>query len=86
MGETFLAINVTVMQLSLNVLLVMDCVTARCGSQVQPTKMTLAPQRVVSSSEVRASDLEHGGSWGRIPSGAPLMVDSLHLPLFPLLY
>ena len=41
MSETFLAINVTVIQLSLNVLLVMDCVTARCGSQVQPTKMTL---------------------------------------------
>ena len=38
MSETFLAINVTVIQLSLNVLLVMDCVTARCGSQVQPTK------------------------------------------------
>ena len=67
----------------------MVCVTARCGSQVQPTKMTLARQRVLSSSEVRASDLEHGGSWVRIPSGAqiflcPLMVDSLHLPLFPL--
>ena len=44
MSETFLAINVTVIQLSLNVLLVMDCVTARCGSQVQPTKMTLARQ------------------------------------------
>ena len=28
-----------VIQLSLNVLLVMDCVTARCGSQVQPTKI-----------------------------------------------
>ena len=67
----------------------MDCVTARRGSQVQPTKMTLVRQRVLSSSEVRASDLEHGGSWVRIPSGAqiflcPLMVDSLHLPLFPL--
>ena len=38
----------------------MDCVTARCGSQVHiPTKMTLAGQRVLSSSEVRASDLEH---------------------------
>ena len=59
MGETFLTINVTVS--CLNVLLVMDCVTARCGSQVQPTKMTLARQRVVSSSEARASDLEHGG-------------------------
>ena len=67
----------------------MDCVTARRGSQVQPTKMTLVRQRVLSSSEARASDLEHGGSWVRIPSGAqiflcPLMVDSLHLPLFPL--
>ena len=72
MGETFLAINVTVIQLSLNVLLVMDCVTARCGSQVQPTKMTLARQRVLSGSEVRASDLEHGGSWVRIPSGAQI--------------
>ena len=59
-------------QLSLNVLLVMDCVTARCGSQVQPTKMTLARQRVLSSSEVRASDLEHGGSWVRIPSVAQI--------------
>ena len=67
----------------------MDCVTARRGSQVQPTKMTLVRQRVLSSSEARASDLEHGGSWVRIPTGAqiflcPLMVDSLHLPLFPL--
>ena len=75
-------------QLSLNVLLVMDCVTARCGSQVQPTKMTLARQRVLSNSEVRASDLEHRGSRVRNPSGAqiflcPRMVDSLHLPLFP---
>ena len=71
----------------------MDCVTARYGLQVQPTKMTLARQRNLSSSEVRASDLEHGGSWVRIPSGrgsdfflCPLMIDSLHLPLFPLLY
>ena len=48
-------------QLSLKVLLVMDCVTARYGSQVQPIKMTLARQRVVSSSEVRASALELGG-------------------------
>ena len=60
----------------------MDCVTARRGSQVQPTKMTLVRQRVLSSSEARASDLEHGGSWVRIPTGAqiflcPLMVDSL---------
>ena len=55
-----------------DVLLVMDCVTARCGSQVQPTKMTLARQPVLSSSEVRASDLEHGGSWVRIPSGAQI--------------
>ena len=54
------------------VLPVMDCVTARCGSQDQPTKMTLARQRVLSSSEVRASDLEHGGSWVRIPSGAQI--------------
>ena len=45
---------------------------ARCGSQVQPTKMTLVRQRVLSSSEVRASDLEHGGSWVRIPSGAQI--------------
>ena len=59
-------------QLSLNVLLVMDCVTARCGSQVQPTKMTLARQQVLSSSEVRASDLEHAGSWVRIPSLAQI--------------
>ena len=34
--------------------------------------MTLARQRVLSSSEVRASDLEHGGSWVRIPSGAQI--------------
>ena len=50
----------------------MDCVTARCGTQVQLTKMTLACQRVLSSSEVRASDLEHGGSWVRIPSRAQI--------------
>ena len=48
------------------------CVTVRCGSQVQPTKMTLARQRVLSSSEVRASELEHGGLWVRIPSGAQI--------------
>ena len=53
--------------LNLNVLLLMDCVPARCGSPVQPTKMTLARQRVLSSSEVRASDLEHRGSRVRIP-------------------
>ena len=35
-------------------------------------KMALARQRVLSSSEVRASDLEHGGSWVRIPSGAQI--------------
>ena len=61
-----------VIQLSLNVLLVMDCVTARCGSQGQPTKMTLACQWVLSSSEFRASNLEHGGSWVRVPSGAQI--------------
>ena len=55
MSETFLAINVTVIQLSLNVLLVMDCVTARCSSQAQPTKMTLSRRGVLSSSVVRAS-------------------------------
>ena len=37
---------------------------------VWPRDATLARQRVLSSSEVRASDLEHGGSWVRIPSGA----------------
>ena len=58
------------MQLSLNVFLVMDCVTAWCGSQVQATKMTLARQRVLSNSEIKTSDLEHRGSWVRIPSGA----------------
>ena len=51
---------------------VMDCVNARCGTQVQPTKMTLARQRVLSSTEVRASDLGHGGSWVWIPSGAQI--------------
>ena len=72
MSETFLTINMTVIQLSLKVLLVMDCVTARCSSQVQPIKMTLARQRVVSSSEVRTSALELGGSWVRIPPGAQI--------------
>ena len=61
-----------------NVLLVMDCVTARCGSQVHPTKMTLAHQRVLSNSEVRASDLEQGGSWVQIPSGAEIFSVSSH--------
>ena len=65
-------------QLSLNVLLVMDCVTTRYASQVQPTKMTLARQPVPSSSEVRASDLEHGGSWVRIPSGAQIFSASFY--------
>ena len=32
--------------------------------------MTLTRQQVLSNSEVRASDLEHGGSRVRIPSGA----------------
>ena len=31
-----------------------------------------ARQQVLSSSEVRACDLEHGGSWVRIPSGAQI--------------
>ena len=35
-------------------------------------KQRIARQRVLSSSEVRASDLEHGGSWVRIPSGAQI--------------
>ena len=61
-------------------------VTARCGSQVQPTKMTLARQRVLSSSEVRASDLEHGGSWVRIPSGAQIFSVLLRLILYISLY
>ena len=38
----------------------------------QPTKMTLARQRGLSSSMVRASDLEHGVSWVRISSGAQI--------------
>ena len=38
-------------QLNLNVLLVIDFVTTRCGSQVQTTKMTIARQQVLSSSE-----------------------------------
>ena len=37
-----------------------------------PQKMTIARQRVLSGSEVRASDLEHGGSWIRIPAGAQI--------------
>ena len=60
------------MQLSLNVVLVMDCVTARWGTQVQPTKMTLAHQQVLSSLEVTAFDLEHRGLWVQIPSGAQI--------------
>ena len=65
----------------------MDCVTAWCGSQVQPTKMILARQRVLSSSEVRASDLELGGSWVRISSGAQIFsVSSYGLILYISLY
>ena len=60
------------MQLSLSELLVMDCVTAWCGWQVQPTKITLPRQWVISSLEVRASDIEHGGSWVPITSGAQI--------------
>ena len=52
--------------------------------------MTLARQRVLSSSMVGASGIEHERSWVRMPSAAqifvcPLMVDSLYLPLFPVL-
>ena len=65
---------------------VMDCVTARCGTQVQPTIMTLARQRVPSSSEVRASDLEHGGPWVRIPSGAQIFFCVLLWILYISLY
>ena len=36
------------------------------------TSMTLARQRVLSSSEVRASDPEHGRWWVRIPPGAQI--------------
>ena len=80
MSETFLTILCDcVIQLSLNGLLVMDCVTARCGSQVRPTKMTLTRQRVLGSSEVRASDLEHGGSWVRILVWELSIVSSLSL-------
>ena len=79
MGEIFLTINATV-------LLMMDCVTARCGSQVQPAKMTLARLRVLSSSEVRASDLEHGGTWVRIPSEAQIFCVLLRLILYISLY
>ena len=88
MGETFLTINVTVwsIQLSLNVLLVMDCVTAWCSSQVQPTNITLAHQWVLSSSEVRASNLEHGGLWVQIPSGAQNFSVSSWLILYISLY
>ena len=119
-AEAFLAINVTLwctninhkgLQLSLNVLLVMDCATTWCGSQVQPTKMIQrvlssselraqssgvrsqesgvlrARQRVLSSSEVGTSDLEHGGSWVVIPSGAQiffcvLLWLILYIPLY----
>ena len=34
---------------------------------------TLAHHRVSSSSVVRASALDHGGSWVRIPSGARIL-------------
>ena len=69
----------------------MDCVTAKCGSQVQPTKMTLTRQQVLSSSGVRA----YGSRTRRVVGSNPIwgsdffcvlfMVDSLDLPLFPLL-
>ena len=57
--------------------------TGKCKKK----KKTLARQRVLSSSEVRASDLEHGGSWVRIPSGAQIFFCVLlHLPVFFLKY
>ena len=64
-------------------MLVMDCVTARCGSQVQPTKMTLAYQPVLSSSE-NTEGRGFESHMGLRFFLCPLMVDSLHLPLFPL--
>ena len=49
---------------------------------VSPThKNDIAPQRVLSSSVVRAS--KHGGLWVRM---CPLMVDSLYIPFFASLY
>ena len=56
------------MQLSLNALLVMDCVMRFTS----PTHKNdpCAPTSPLSSSEVRASDLEHWGSCVWIPSGA----------------
>ena len=50
----------------------------------EPTTLRVldARQRVLSSSEVRASDLEHGGSWVRIPSGAQIFSVSSYGPFF----
>ena len=42
----------------------------RDAARVKYPHFTLAHHRVSSSSVVRASVLEHGGSWVRIPSGA----------------
>ena len=42
------------------------------GFEPTTLRVLLRRQRVLSSSEVRASDLEHGGSWVRIPSGAQI--------------
>ena len=48
----------------------------RCKeSTIRGHRKNLSPRsrwRVLSSSEVRASELEHGGSWVRIPSGAQI--------------
>ena len=52
----------------------------------QDMKMTLTRQRVLSTSEARASDLEHRGSWVRIPSGAQMFSVSSYGQFFTSLF
>ena len=50
------------------------CVTARCGSSQKPTFHPCLPQ-TPSSSVVRASVLDHEGSWVGISSGTRIFLE-----------
>ena len=65
---SLICLNVTVSVMSHMCQSSFGCVTARCGSSPKPTFHPCSPQSP-SSSVVRASILEHRGSWVQIPSG-----------------
>ena len=58
----------------------------RDAARVKYPHFTLAHHRVSSSSVVRASVLDHGGSWVRIPSGARIFPSSQWVHLLHLVF